>query len=65
MLISSTYLRAAFTPVAPQSIITHSSCQYLFTLLGSTHAKAVCKMFMKLTPVVADFAFAVVTVVVV
>jgi len=29
-------LRTAFTPVAPQSVRTQSSCQYLFMLLGST-----------------------------
>jgi len=37
--ISSTNLHTAFTPVAPQSIRTQSSCQYLFTLLGFTHIK--------------------------
>jgi len=50
VLISSTYLHTAFTPIAPKSVIIQSSCQYLFTLLGSTGAKADCKMLMKLTP---------------
>jgi len=44
------YLRAAFTPVAPQSVRTQSSCQYLFTLLGSTNVKAVHRKLMKLSP---------------
>jgi len=48
--ISSTYLRAAFTPVAPQSVRTQSSCQYLFTLLKSARVKAVRRMLMKLSP---------------
>ncbi len=39
-------------PVAPQSIRTQSSHQYLFTLFGSTHVKAVCRTLMKLSPVV-------------
>jgi hypothetical protein len=30
---SSTYLCAAFTPIAPQRVRTQSSCQCLFTLL--------------------------------
>jgi hypothetical protein len=47
--ISSTYLSSAFTPVAPQSVRTQSSCQYLFTLLGSTRVKAVCRTLMKLS----------------
>jgi len=46
-------LRAAFTCVAPKSVRIQSSRQYLFTLLGSTRAKAVCTMLMKLTPEVA------------
>jgi len=50
--ISSTYLRAAFMPVAPQSVRTQSSCQYLFTLLGSTRVKDVRRTLMKLSPVV-------------
>jgi len=37
-------------PVAPKSIGIQSSCQYLFTLLGSTGAKAARKTLMKLTP---------------
>jgi len=48
--ISSTYLHAAFTPTAPQSIRTQSSCQYLFMLSGSAHAKAAHRTLMKLTP---------------
>jgi len=39
--ISSTYLRAAFTPVASQSVRTQTSCQYLFTLMGYMCLKAV------------------------
>jgi hypothetical protein len=39
--ISPTYLRTAFTPVAPKSVRIQSICQYLFTLLGSTGAKEV------------------------
>jgi len=46
--ISSTYLQAAFTPVAPQSVGTQSSRQYLFMLLGSMRVKAVRIMLMKL-----------------
>jgi hypothetical protein len=46
---NKTYLCAAFTPVAPQSVRTQSSCQYLFTLLGSTSVKAVRRMLMKLS----------------
>jgi len=48
--ISSTYLCTAFTPAAPQSVTTKSSSQYLFTLLGPTSVKAVCRMLMKLSP---------------
>jgi len=40
----------AFTPVAPKSVRIQSSCQYLFTLLGSTGAKAAHRTLMKLTP---------------
>ncbi len=47
--ISPTYLRTAFTPVAPKSVRIQSSCQYFFTLLGSTDAKAARRMLMKLT----------------
>jgi len=43
-------LRTAFTPVAPQSVRTQSSCQYLFTLSGSTSVKAVRRTLMKLSP---------------
>jgi len=48
--ISSTYLRTFFTPVAPQSVRAQSSCQYLFTLSGSTSIKVVHKTLMKLSP---------------
>ncbi len=48
--ISSTYLRTAFTPVVPKSVRNQSSCLYLFTLLGSTGAKAARGTLMKLTP---------------
>ncbi len=48
------YLRTAFMPVAPKSVRIQSSFQYLFTLLGSTGAKAARKMLMKLTPEFAD-----------
>jgi hypothetical protein len=48
--ISSTYLRTTFTPLAPESVRIQSSCQYIFTLLGSTGAKAVHRTLMKLTP---------------
>ena len=47
--ISPTYLRTAFTPVAPKSVRVQSSCQYLFTLLESTGAKAASRTLMKLT----------------
>ncbi len=43
-------LRTAFTLVAPKIIRIQSNPQYLFTLLGSTCAKAVSRMLMKLTP---------------
>jgi len=52
--ISPTFLRAAFTPVAPKSVRIQSSCQYLFTLLGSTGAKAAHRTLMKLTPGVGE-----------
>ncbi len=48
--VSPTYLRTAFMPVTPKSVIIQSSCQYLFTLLGSTGAKAACRTLMKLRP---------------
>jgi len=48
--ISSTYLRTAFTPVAPQSVRTQSSRQYLFTLLGYMQLKAVHRTLMILSP---------------
>jgi len=44
------YLRTAFTPVAPKSVRIQSSCQYLFTLLGSTGSKAAGRTLMKWTP---------------
>jgi len=47
--VSPTYLRTAFMPVALKSLIIQSSCQYLFTLLGSTGAKAAHRTLMKLT----------------
>ncbi len=43
-------------PVAPKSIRIQASCQYLFTLLGSTGAKAARRMLMKLTPGIEWFA---------
>ena len=48
--ISPTYLCTALTPVAPKSVRFQSSCQYLFTLLGSTGTKAALRTLMKLTP---------------
>ncbi len=54
--ISQTYLCTAFMPVAPKSIRIQSICQYLFTLLGSTGAKAACRTLMKLTPAAAQLA---------
>jgi len=48
--ISPTYLHTAFTPVAPKSVRIQLSCQYLFTLFGSTGAKAARRTLMKLTP---------------
>jgi len=46
---SPTYLRTAFAPVDPKSVRIQSSCQYHFTLLGSTGAKAALRTLMKLT----------------
>ncbi len=43
-------LRTAFTLVAPKRVRIQSNPKYLFTLLGSTCAKAVRRMLMKLTP---------------
>ncbi len=44
-------LRTAFTPVAPQSVRTQSSCLYLFTLLGTMSVKVVrFRTLMKLAP---------------
>jgi len=37
-------------PVAPKSVRIQSSCQYRFTLLGSTGTKAARRTLMKLTP---------------
>ncbi len=48
--VSPTYLPTAFMPVDPKSIRIQSSCQYLFTLLGSSVAKAARRTLMKLTP---------------
>ncbi len=48
--ISPTYLRAASMPVASKNVRFQSSHQYLFTLLGSTGAKAALVLLMKLTP---------------
>ncbi len=43
-------LRTAFALVDPERVRTQSSCQYLFTLLGSTMVKALHRMLMKSTP---------------
>ncbi len=43
-------LCTAFTLVAPKSVRIQSNPQYLFTLLGSTCAKAVRRTLVKLTP---------------
>ncbi len=43
-------LRTAFTPVVPKSVKIQLSHKYLFTLSGSTGAKAACRTLMKLTP---------------
>ena len=43
-------LNTDFALVDPESVRTHSSCQYHFTLLGSTSVKAVRRTLMKLTP---------------
>ena len=43
-------LRVALALVAPKSMRIQSSCQYLFTLLRSTGAKAARRMLVKLTP---------------
>jgi len=48
--MSPTYLRTAFMPIARKSVRIQSSCQYLFTLLGSTGAKTTSRTLMKLTP---------------
>jgi hypothetical protein len=45
-------LQRAFTSKDPKGVQNQLSCQYLFTLLGSAHKKAFCKMLMKLTLVV-------------
>jgi hypothetical protein len=42
--------KRSFYAVAPKSVRTQSSCQYLFMLLRSTHEKVVLKMLMKLSP---------------
>ncbi len=43
-------LRTAFTHADPESVRIQSNPQYLFTLLGSAHVKAVRRTLMKLTP---------------
>jgi len=43
-------LRAAFTRADPKSVKFQLSCQYHFTLLGSTHTKAARRTLTKLTP---------------
>ncbi len=43
-----------FTRQDPQSVNIQSSCQYLFTLLGSEGIKDAHKMLMKLTPDVGN-----------
>jgi len=43
-------LLPAFTLTDPKSVRTQSSRQYLFTLLGSAHIKAIRRALMKLTP---------------
>jgi len=43
-------LHTAFTHGGPKSVRTLSSCQYLFTLLGSASVKAVRRTLMKLSP---------------
>jgi len=47
--ISSTFLPVVFMPVAPVSIRTQSSRQYLFTLLGYVCVKAVLRTLIKLS----------------
>ncbi len=42
-------LRTAFTLVGPKSVRIQTSSQYLFTLLGSTGAKAARRTLMKLS----------------
>ncbi len=46
--ISPTFYKQLLFPQLPQSKRTKSSCQYLFTLLGSTCVKAVRRTLMKL-----------------
>ncbi len=48
-------LCTAFLPVTPKSVRIQSSCQYLFTLLGSTGAKTALRTLVKLTPAVNFF----------
>jgi len=57
--VSPTYLRTAFTNVAHKSIRIQSSCQYLFTLWGSTRVKAARRMLMKLTPGEMNICFSI------
>ncbi len=42
-------LRTAFTPVDPKSVKNTVKLSIFFMLLGSTRAKAVCKILMKWT----------------
>jgi hypothetical protein len=42
-------------PLVPKSVRIQSSCKYLFTLLGSTGAKAAHRTLMKLTPACVNF----------
>jgi len=53
--ISPTYLCTTFMHVAPKSVIIQSSCQYLFSLLGSSGENAAHRNLMKLRPVVLKF----------
>ncbi len=48
--ISPTCLHTAFTSTDPKSAKRQWSHQYLFAFLGSSRAKAGCRMLVKLTP---------------
>jgi len=50
-------LRAAFMLLAPKSVRIQSQCQYLFTLLRSTGAKAARRTLMKLNPGVSPMFY--------